>query len=136
MDYNEHDCGVITAYNQKYTPHENEQRNKQLQAKIEVAKYSLLVLFQDEMRRFFVVDSNDIGELHRDLKTWSEQYEQEEIRFARKGTFIAGDSFSEDEVNEVEIGKEKIANYYRVANIFGKWAMKNIANSDWRLVQV
>jgi hypothetical protein len=136
MNYNEHDCGVITAYNQKYTTYENEQRNKQLQAKIEVAKYSLLVLFQNEMKRFFVVDSNDIGELHRDLKMWSEQYEQNETRFAQKGTISTGDSFSDEEIKTVEMNKEKIGNYYRVANIFGKWAMKHTANLDWRNVVI
>jgi len=136
MDYREHDCGLITANNSKYSSHENQQRTKHLQAKIEVSKYNFITLFQNENKKFFVVDSNDTEKLEYDLKTWSDYYEQSEIKFIPKGKFGIDDSFSYIEINEIELHKDKIGNYYKVANIMGKWAMKTIAESDWKDINI
>jgi hypothetical protein len=39
-------------------------------------------------------------------------------------------------MNELKSKENDIHNYYEVANINGKWAMTNIANLDWRHIQV
>jgi len=45
----------------------------------------------------------------------------------RNRPFVFEDSFLNKECNE---------NYYGIANIMGKWAITNIANKDWRKIQL
>lgn len=136
MKYHEHECGLITAYNHNYTPHENKQRNKQLQARIEINRYGFVILSSSGYDKFFVVDLKDTGKLGYDLSRWSREYEQQTIQFIPKGGIGIDRVFSFIELNELKSKEKDIQNYYEVANINGKWAMTYIANSDWREIQV
>jgi hypothetical protein len=120
MKYYEHECGLITAYNESYTSHENKQRNKQLQAKIQISRYGVVTLSSKGY----------------DLSKWSQEYEQETINFIPKGGIGGERVFSQIDVNELKSKENDIHNYYEVANINGKWAMTNIANLNWRHIQV
>jgi hypothetical protein len=132
----EHDCGLITAYNHIYTPHENKQRNKQLQAKIQIGRYGVVILSSKGYDMFFIVDLKNTGKLGYDLSKWSQEYEQETIHFIPKGGIGSDRVFSKIDMNELKSKENDIQNYYEVANINGKWAMTNIANLDWRHIQV
>ena len=132
----EHECGLITAYNHIYTPHENKQRNKQLQAKIQIGRYGVVTLSSKGYDMFFIVDLKNTGKLGYDLSKWSQEYEQETIHFIPKGGVGSDRVFSQIDMNELKSKENDIQNYYEVANINGKWAMTNIANLDWRHIQV
>jgi hypothetical protein len=132
----EHECGLITAYNHIYTPHENKQRNKQLQAKIQIGRYGVVTLSSKGYDMFFIVDLKNTGKLGYDLSKWSQEYEQETIHFIPKGGVGSERVFSYIDLNELKSKENDIQNYYEVANINGKWAMTNIANSDWREIQI
>jgi hypothetical protein len=132
----EHDCGLITAYNHTYTSHENKQRNKQLQAKIQIGRYGVVTLSSKGYDMFFIVDLKNTGKLGYDLSKWSQEYEQETIHFIPKGGVGSERVFSYIDVNELKSKENDIQNYYEVANINGKWAMTNIANLDWRHIQI
>jgi hypothetical protein len=132
----EHDCGLITAYNHTYTSHENKQRNKQLQAKIQIGRYGVVTLSSKGYDMFFIVDLKNTGKLGYDLSKWSQEYEQETIHFIQKGGVGSEQVFSYIDLNELKSKENDIQNYYEVANINGKWAMTNIANLDWRHIQV
>ena len=132
----EHDCGLITAYNHTYTSHENKQRNKQLQAKIQIGRYGVVTLSSKGYDMFFIVDLKNTGKLGYDLSKWSQEYEQETIHFIPKGGVGSERVFSYIDLNELKSKENDIQNYYEVANINGKWAMTNIANLDWRHIQI
>jgi hypothetical protein len=132
----EHDCGLITAYNHTYTSHENKQRNKQLQAKIQIGRYGVVTLSSKGYDMFFIVDLKNTGKLGYDLSKWSQEYEQETIHFIPKGGVGSEQVFSYIDLNELKSKENDIQNYYEVANINGKWAMTNIANLNWRHIQV
>lgn len=132
----EHDCGLITAYNHTYTSHENKQRNKQLQSKIQIGRYGVVTLSSKGYDMFFIVDLKNTGKLGYDLSKWSQEYEQETIHFIPKGGVGSERVFSYIDLNELKSKENDIQNYYEVANINGKWAMTNIANLDWRHIQI
>lgn len=125
----EHDCGLITAYNPKYTNHENTQRTRQLEAKIQIRKYGVCKIENKDFVQFLVVDTKDNGQLRFDLIKWSKDYEQDKIEFIRKGDIVTEEVLS-------YINSNDISNYYEIANIMGKWSMTLIANKDWRDVNV
>lgn len=98
----DHDCGGITAYRkarscgtgERYTHSENEDRNRLLQSRLQSAGYgvtSVLGRSQESgvtvtERSFFVVDLNDTGNLRSDLERWGEEFDQDSVLFAPKGS--------------------------------------------------
>jgi len=125
----EQDCGIITAFNSAYTPHENSQRTRQLEAKIQISKYGVKKITTSDCDKFFVLDIKNRGKLQDDLIKWSSDYEQENIYFVPKGTLV-------DDEDILYIDANEVSNYYEVANILGKWSMTLIANKDWREINV
>lgn len=125
----EKDCGIITAHNSRYTDHENLQRTKQLEAKIQISKYGVKKITTSDCDEFFVLDIKNRGKLQDDLIKWSEEYEQSEINFIPKDTLV-------DNADILYIDTNEVSNYYEVANILGKWSMTLIANKDWREINV
>lgn len=125
----EHDCGIISANNSEYTEHENLQRTKQLEAKIQITKYGVKKITSSACDKFFVIDRKNTGNLLKHLTEWSHLYEQSEIQFIPAGIFV-------DIEDILYIDSNDVSNYYEIANIFGKWSMTLNANKDWRDINV
>lgn len=136
MKIHEHDCGLITAYDVKYSDHENAQRNKQLHAKIQISRYAVTILSNSGHDVFFVLDIKDSGKLSNDLSKWSNEYDQAEIKFIPKNTIGNDQILSYIDLQELKSKENEIYNYYEVANITGKMAMTHIAKLDWKDIQV
>jgi hypothetical protein len=136
MNYRDYDCGLITTYKSSYTEHENKQRNKQLLAKIEMAKYSVTTLNSAGYDKFFVVDFKNIGKLGYDLTVWTKEYEQQWLVFMPAGMVDVVRILSPVEYQEFKQKEGTIHNYFESANIMGKMATKHIANSDWKDINV
>ena len=110
MNYRDYDCGLITAYKSSYTEHENKQRNKQLLAKIEMAKYSVTTLNSAGYDKFFVVDFKNIGKLGYDLTIWTKEYEQQWLVFMPAGMVDVVRILSPNEYQEFKQKEETIQN--------------------------
>lgn len=136
MKIHEHDCGLITAYDVKYSDHENTQRNKQLHAKIQISRYAVTILSNSGHDVFFVLDIKDSGKLSNDLSKWSNEYDQVGIKFIPKNTIGNNQILSYIDLQELKSKENEIYNYYEVANITGKMAMTHIAKLDWKDIQV
>jgi len=132
----DHDCGLITAYNPKYSKYENSQRNKQLHAKIQINKYAVVTISNSGYDRFFIMDDKDRGQLGYDISKWSREYEQETINFVPKNHLDLDKFFSYNDYVELKSKEKELYNYYEVANITGKMAMTHIAKLDWKDIQV
>ena len=132
----DHDCALITAYNPKYSEYENTQRNKQLEAKIQVGKYAMVTLSNSGRDRFFVMDVKDRSQLGYDITKWSREYEQDTINFVPKNNLDMDKFFSYNDYVELKSKENELYNYYEVANILGKWSISLTANKDWKDIQV
>lgn len=125
----EHDCGIISANNPAYTEHQNLQRTKQLEAKIQITKYGVKKITSNGHDKFFVLDRKNTGNLLKHLTEWSHLYEQPAVQFVPAGTFV-------DTEDILYIDSNEVSNYYEMANILGKWSMTLNANKDWRDINV
>lgn len=114
-----HDCGALTAFRkgedcgkgERYYYKDNIARNKLLLAQLQAKGYgvtSLRGIYPEggkptTERSFFVVDLEDTGNLFEDLKKLGEEYQQDSILFAPKGSiqnkakaFLYGTNHCED----------------------------------------
>jgi len=189
----EHDCGTITAFRSKegcagaedkpYTRADNQKRNKQLYAQLQMKGYMVTAVHgayienyntpnAKEVREnvYFVVDGRDTGSLREDLINLGGKFEQDSILFipkGGKGSILIGTNDcpqaypgfgKEIKFNDRKMGQggefmTKISgrpfmfestlletvvedNYYKNANIMGKWATKTIANGDWKDIDI
>lgn len=136
MKIYEHDCGIITAHDTKYSDRENAQRNKQLHAKIQISKYAVTTLSNSGHDVFFIIDKKNSGKLEYDLTKWSSEYDQATIKFFPKNSLDTDEFLSSIDLEELKSKENEIYNYYEVANITGKMAMTHIAKLDWKDIQV
>jgi hypothetical protein len=94
----EHDSGTITAFRGKFTKKENEDRNYRLRAKLHDKRYDITSVKGSCIENygspnaeevgedvFFVVDSNDTGNLEKDLRELGSKYCQDFIMIIPKG---------------------------------------------------
>lgn len=101
----DHDCGVITAFRNKYTYNENMQRNKKLMAQLLSSGYGVTTVQGSYIENFktpqavevkevvfFVVDLKDKGRLENDLRILGEEQgdelddSQDSIMFIPQGS--------------------------------------------------
>ena len=189
----EHDCGTITAFRSKegcasaedksYTRADNQKRNRQLYAQLQMKGYMVTAVHgayienyntpnAKEVREnvYFVVDGKDTGRLREDLINLGGKYQQDSILFipkGGKGSILIGTNDcpqgypgfgKEIKFNDRKMGQggefmTKVSgrpfmfestlletvvedNYYKNANIMGKWATKTIANGDWKDIDI
>ena len=189
----EHDCGTITAFRSMtgcagpedtpYTKADNQKRNRQLYANLQMKGYLATAVHGAYIENFgnpnarevrenvyFVVDAKDTGRLRDDLVALGGMYDQDSILFipkGGKGSILIGtnncpESFpgygKEKRYNDRKMGQggefmTKVSgrpfmfesnlletvigdNYYKNANIMGKWATKTIAEGDWRDIDI
>jgi hypothetical protein len=116
----EHDCGMISAFRyardcgkgKKYSLSDNIKRNKLLLAKLFDKRYNVTSIkgsyienygsenaIEVSEESFFVVDSDDRGNLLKDLISLGEEFEQDSISFLPKGSnklILYGTSKCED----------------------------------------
>ena len=94
----EHDSGTITAYRKKYTYAQNEERNYLLLAKLNHKRYLTTSVKGSYIENYgsknavevgehvyFVLDSQDTGNLEKDLRELGEDFCQDSILFIPKG---------------------------------------------------
>lgn len=100
---NEYDCGCMTAFRkardggegEPYTRNEKLQMNKSLKAKILAYGFRVIKLMGEypeagvltKEEAFFIVDDKELG-LFDKLKEWGEEFEQDSILFAPKGSIL------------------------------------------------
>ena len=93
----EHDSGTITAHRGEFNNKENRQRNRSLLAKLTDKRYDTTSVEGSYIENmgtdkqievgenvYFVVDSNDAGNLEKDLKELGEYFDQDSILFIPK----------------------------------------------------
>ncbi len=98
----QHDCGTITAYRSEYTKNENQQRNRNLLAKLLDKRYGVTSVKGSYIENydtpdaievgehvFFIEDIQDRNKLEIDLKQLGEKFEQDSILFIPKPGLIA-----------------------------------------------
>jgi len=94
----EHDTGILTAFRDEKTRKENQDRNKNLLARLQANGYGVTVLEGTYIENygsseevevgenvFFVVDLKGLGNLRKDLKELGEHFDQDSILFIHKG---------------------------------------------------
>lgn len=189
----EHDCGTITAFRSKegcataddkpYSKSDNQKRNRQLYANLQMMGYGVTAVQGAYIENFgtpdakevkenvyFVVDMKDKGSLREDLINLGGKYQQDSILYIPKdgeGSTLIGTNDCESSYpglgKEVKFKDRKMGqggefmtkvsgrpfmfentlletviedNYYKSANIMGKWATKTIATGDWKDIDI
>lgn len=94
----EHDTGLITAYRSEFSKRENQQRNRNLLARLQSKRYGVTSMKGSYIENygtkdaievgehvFFVVDLADRGTLKADLTELGEMFDQDSVLFVPQG---------------------------------------------------
>jgi hypothetical protein len=108
----DHDCGMMTAYRSEYNYSQNQQRNKNLIAKLFSLRYGVTAIRGGYIENYntpdakevsensyFIEDSNDHHNLKSDLIKLGEYFDQDSILFIEHGgvnSYLIGTSHREN----------------------------------------